>query len=457
MSQAGIISVAGSIPSIVESLTPDSGAPVPGSSGTINTLGYKAGTVPTIETYNDGVGNFRIADQSWHTQYVVDASSTPGLKGTFQTIQAAINQAVTDGMTYLNEKVIYVRVGTYTENLIIAGGTILVGETLSVPTGGIISPHYSTVIIGNHVFSGNCVCGFNNIIFEQTVSGDIFNGGSAAVVLGFSNNCYIVNSGSGQILNNMPSSSSFNFSNCTFNGGAEATQFTGTGMTSMFLAECTFGNICDINFDTGAFLYMRNCTGITSTTGPGTVTLGAGSSLVAMDCRFVTGNSYCVTGSGFTSVELKNCNFNGATTAALNTSTATWLLYNCSCSSSVDTPMFTTASNVSIKQQIQGNILSLTKTAVTLNVTTSMYYIGVTSTASARTINLPDGTGTGGVLPTPGQEFLIKDESGAASTHNITVTTQGGTITIDGATSQLINLNYGSMTVVFDGSNYFII
>src|SRR5260221_1100179 len=72
------------------SLTPDSGSAVAAVGGTIPTLGYQAGTVQTMRTYNDGAGNFRVADQTWQTQYVVDKSTTNGLKGTFTTIQSAI-------------------------------------------------------------------------------------------------------------------------------------------------------------------------------------------------------------------------------------------------------------------------------------------------------------------------------------------------------------------------------
>jgi hypothetical protein len=117
--------------------------------------------------------------------------------------------------------------------------------------------------------------------------------------------------------------------------------------------------------------------------------------------------------------------------------------------------VYQNGSTVLINQCIQGNVIVSTTTAGNLNVTGAMYYIGVISTASARTINLPDGTG--GLIAGQNQLFIIKDQSGAAGTNAITVTTLGGTVTIDGATSQPINTNYGSMTVRFDGTNYFII
>jgi hypothetical protein len=82
-----------------------------------------------------------------------------------------------------------------------------------------------------------------------------------------------------------------------------------------------------------------------------------------------------------------------------------------------------------------------------------MQYIGVTDTSSARTITLPNTAGS--LAPTEGSYFIVKDESGAAATNNITVATNGGNI--DGAASYVINTNYGSITFVFDGTNYWVI
>jgi len=76
----------------------------------------------------------------------------------------------------------------------------------------------------------------------------------------------------------------------------------------------------------------------------------------------------------------------------------------------------------------------------------------VTSTAAARTITLP----LANAVPA-GWQTTVKDESGGALTNNITIA-RAGADTIDGATSNVINLNYGSRTVYSDGvSKWFII
>lgn len=80
------------------------------------------------------------------------------------------------------------------------------------------------------------------------------------------------------------------------------------------------------------------------------------------------------------------------------------------------------------------------------------WVVGVTSTAAARTITLP----LANAVPA-GWQTTIKDESGGALTNNITIA-RAGADTIDGATSNVINLNYGSRTLYSDGvSKWFLI
>lgn len=78
------------------------------------------------------------------------------------------------------------------------------------------------------------------------------------------------------------------------------------------------------------------------------------------------------------------------------------------------------------------------------------YYIVVKKvTGSASTVNLP-------VNPIIGKTYIIKDGKGDASINNITVLSTGG-VTIDGATSKIINANYGICKVFYTGTEYFLI
>lgn len=74
-------------------------------------------------------------------------------------------------------------------------------------------------------------------------------------------------------------------------------------------------------------------------------------------------------------------------------------------------------------------------------------FISVDSSGAPITIELPNA-------PSTGRVFVIKDRLGTAATNNITITTVGGVVTIDGATSRLIILNFESLNLLFDGTGY---
>ena len=75
-------------------------------------------------------------------------------------------------------------------------------------------------------------------------------------------------------------------------------------------------------------------------------------------------------------------------------------------------------------------------------------YIGVTDTSAARAITL-DSTDVENE-----RILVVKDESGAAGTNNITIQTQGSE-TIDGAATNVISANHGVVRLISDGSNWF--
>ena len=86
-----------------------------------------------------------------------------------------------------------------------------------------------------------------------------------------------------------------------------------------------------------------------------------------------------------------------------------------------------------------------TITSSSYTIQTTDYYIGV-NYAGAVALNLP-------ASPISGQSIIIKDQSGAARTNNITVSGNGHTI--DGSASIVLNTNYISITVIYNG-NWFI-
>ncbi|RLC33998.1 hypothetical protein DRH14_03920, partial [Candidatus Shapirobacteria bacterium] len=95
-----------------------------------------------------------------------------------------------------------------------------------------------------------------------------------------------------------------------------------------------------------------------------------------------------------------------------------------------------------------GVIMHRVATASNYNVTNTDYYVGVTDTSVVRTITLLSAARSNGKI------IYIKDESGGAATNNITIVTEGAE-TIDGANNYIINVNYGAVQLICDGTNWF--
>jgi len=86
-----------------------------------------------------------------------------------------------------------------------------------------------------------------------------------------------------------------------------------------------------------------------------------------------------------------------------------------------------------------------------ITATVNNYYIGVDSSLAAKTVNLPAAATAGA-----GFVLSIKDEGGLAGTNNITIDANGAEL-IDGAATQPINANYGSLNLMCSGTAWFII
>ena len=80
-------------------------------------------------------------------------------------------------------------------------------------------------------------------------------------------------------------------------------------------------------------------------------------------------------------------------------------------------------------------------------VLTADQFLAVDVTGGAISILLPNAPATGTV-------FYVKDSAGLCASSNITVTTVGGSVLIDGATTFVMNTAYESLSVVFDGTTY---
>lgn len=425
MSQAGILNSSGGGGGGDITLTPDSGSALVGTSFPV--LGATSGSSQTMETYTSGA-DFLIADQTFTTRYVVDPSSTTGLKGTYTTIQAAVNQASADGWSYLTTGIctIFIRRGAYTEN-------ISIPNNLAVHLLG-YTPSGANTQLGDAVIVGSITLGTSTYVAIENVgmnSGGVADGITVpAGVFGFTMKDSVILGGTNSSINFTGSSQASFLYNVTLGGNLRVASTT-VNLNNSALSGTTF--------ITG--------TGVVNMFGsqPGSVTLADNAAVLMSESRA----SGTVTGT-----TSNTCSFYNSRYLAPNANN-TFLNYTGIANISnveVTNGSNLYASTVTVLQQpsSQGNVIKRTATAADYVVLYSDYYIGVTSTAAARAITLPDPS-----TISVDQCFIIKDESMAAGTNNITITPAAGNI--DGAANKVINTNGGSVTAISDGTNYFII
>lgn len=93
------------------------------------------------------------------------------------------------------------------------------------------------------------------------------------------------------------------------------------------------------------------------------------------------------------------------------------------------------------------NMTALDNTDSPYTVLDPDYYLTCDVTLGVLTIDLPDA-------PSTGRTYIVKDAAGNAATNNITVTTTGGVVTIDGSTTFVMNTDYQAAQFIFNGTSY---
>jgi len=134
-----------------------------------------------------------------------------------------------------------------------------------------------------------------------------------------------------------------------------------------------------------------------------------------------------------------------------------WVVQTARVTSSGTTPQtYVTAMGVDAEQRLNtfsGRIYDRTPIEATnysiLKTDHIIPYISIDTGGSGNTTTLPSLASAD-----EGQMYIIKDESGTAGTHNITIATAGSE-TIDGSSTQTISANYGVLRVYWSGGNYF--
>jgi hypothetical protein len=93
------------------------------------------------------------------------------------------------------------------------------------------------------------------------------------------------------------------------------------------------------------------------------------------------------------------------------------------------------------------NLTSLDDTDSAYTVLSTDHYMSCDVSSGDLSIELPDA-------PTTGRVFTVKDATGSATSNTLSVTTDGGSVTIDGSTTFTFFADYQATSFLFNGTSY---
>ena len=117
-----------------------------------------------------------------------------------------------------------------------------------------------------------------------------------------------------------------------------------------------------------------------------------------------------------------------------------------------DSPTFTgitSSSLLTVNGAYKVHLTLISSTPYICSTTETVLLSHVVSLAS--TITLPSAASS------TGRVLYIKDQGGRSNSYNIVISTAAGGENIDGNRTYTLSVNYGSLTIICDGSNWFII
>lgn len=372
-----------------------------------------------------------------------------GFNGTHTTIQAAINAATSGDNVFIME-------GIYTTDLTLKAGVNLIAYRGSGRTS-------TVTIIGNCTFNTAGTATISGCRLQTNGSFCISNTGTLASILNIID-CDIQASNNTAInFTNSNAASQIFVSVSTMNLGT-----TGISlhiMTSVGILQYRYCNISNTGASTTAssnsagtvIFYYCNVFSPLATSAAGVIQKRY--SYVDTSAQNVT----CLTtaGTGTTEIDFGGDSSGTATSIVVGAGTTVSVnstnIYsnNAAAISGAGTLKFSlltfegTSSVITVTTQIPR---AVSNDAVVLKTPGAYPY----TTIPQDNVILVDTTAaitiTPLASPTKGQMHRIKDSSGLAATNNITITPSGKNI--DGAASKIINTNYGSIDIVYNGTEW---
>jgi hypothetical protein len=450
----GFVQIKGGTTPTILTLSDDVNAIVsPSVTGNIQLVGHVpeqlGGKFSTIVA---GVNLLNINPMS-SARWIVDPL---GFNGTHTTIAAAITSATTGDTIMLLP-------GTYTENPTLKAGVNITGWPCDGGASG-----QATNVSSNVIILGTCTAAFtgsasySGIQFVTNAAAALALTGANASNLIFNNCSFVANNSTAITLN--AANSNLNFFNCVFNSAASNLLFAETTSSGAIFQSCVIrlsGTPAASTIAVSTWEFVGcNIQGLKITT-------SATGSVVADSCAWIYAANTLLTTAGTGMSAINNCNLQSTSASTISAGVGTTVTITESSISSSNTNALTGAGSIITSGvafvSTSANINATTQTVLpycnllprtAINHASTPYtvlstdqFISCDPTAGVISVLLPNA-------PSTNQWFVVKDRTGQAAIHNITVTTVGGSVLIDSAATFVIATAYGSINLIFNGVSF---
>jgi len=420
-----------------------------------------AGTGITITNGNGVSGNPVISssgDNDLHTaQFIVNSSGTVGTGANFSNITAAVAAAQGTGLP----QTIFIMPGStgiYTEDF-----TLPANINLTAFDCDALTP--TVTIVGKITCTDAGSRSISGIRLQTNSDNFLAITGNAATVVNLTN-CYLnCTNNTGINYSSSSGSSILNIDKCKGD-------VTANGIT---LFSCSSSGSLNIDY-TNIFATGSTTTASTNSAAnlqiryskfffPFSITGSGNISMLYCDVETQNQNTTSVSVNTSVTCAIEKSVFASGSASAISVDNAGALTLIDSQISSSNTNAITgtgtirtaalvfdsTSANINTStQSIQPYLSLIPRTATSTTpytVLSTDYYISVDASGGAKQVNLPNS-------PSTNQIFIVKDRLGNAGSNNITVTTPGGVVNLDGATTYVINTNYGAAQFILNGTSY---
>jgi hypothetical protein len=434
MSQAGTFGSGGVFPpgTVVQTITGNSGGAVgPDGSNNINIVGSGDITV----TGNPGTNTLDISlTGGIATEYITDT-------GTAEPVGGILNINGFHGITTF---------GSTNIVLVALNNFITLGD-LSVITPG---SDALTVNTGNiTIDAGNL-----NLPATSNANTGVIDVNSISFIHSFGTNNTFVGSGAGNFtLTTASAQSNTALGYETLTDLTTGHANTAVGLESLSTLTTGTNNVCCGDSTLSLLVSGSNNIAIGHLTGSNLTSSESSNILIGSDVGVIAdSNTTRIGNSGSGAGQQNKCFVAGINGINVGSTAQVVTMGSSATVDQLGTAVITGGTGITITPS--ANVITISSTGTTTlaytNVNTSPYvvlstddYLSVDCSAGAITIELPNAA-------TLGRTFIIKDRTGSAATHNITVTTVGGVVDIDTATTFVMNTAFESIDVIGSGNAY---